>query len=72
METALSPRTNTHASRIERLSLPMLFIVIGLLVILALAGLVTVFVAFPHRGEHIPHAEWLSDAMMKARNKIRQ
>ncbi|MEP6666025.1 MAG: hypothetical protein ABJA81_06215 [Nocardioidaceae bacterium] len=50
----------------------MLFIALGMLICLALAGIVTVFVAFPHRGEHIPHAQWLSDAMMRARNKIRQ
>jgi hypothetical protein len=44
----------------------MLLIALALLVVLALAGLVTAYVAFPHRGEAIPHAEWLSDAMTKS------
>ena len=48
----------------------MLFIWLGLLVTLALAGLVTLYVAFPHRGEDIPHAEWLSDAMSKSNQKV--
>ena len=48
----------------------MLFIWLGLLATLALAGLVTLYVAFPHRGEDIPHAEWLSDAMSKSNQKV--
>lgn len=48
----------------------MLFIWIGLLAILALAGLITLYVAFPHRGADIPHAEWLSDAMAKSNQKV--
>ncbi len=48
----------------------MTFIWLGLLAILALAGLVTLYVAFPHRGEDIPHAEWLSDAMTKSNRKV--
>jgi hypothetical protein len=41
-------------------------IVVFMLVILALAGIVVVYVAFPHRGAHIPGAPWLGDAMGKA------
>ncbi len=48
----------------------MLVISIGLLVILTLAGLVTLYVAYPHRGEDIPHAEWLSDAMSRSNQKV--
>lgn len=48
----------------------MLLVVVGLLVAMALAALVTTFVAYPHRGEPIPHAAWLSDAMKSARDKI--
>lgn len=48
----------------------MWLIVLALLIALVLAGLTTVFAAFPDRGEDIPHARWLSDAMLKARDKI--
>ncbi len=48
----------------------MLLIVIALLFVLALAGLVTAFAAFPHRGRPIPYAGWLSDLMTKARDLI--
>lgn len=48
----------------------MLFIWIGLLLILALAGLITLYVAYPHQGEDIPHAEWLSDAMSRSNQKV--
>ena len=40
-------------------------IVIAMLVIVVLAGLVVVYVAFPHRGEDVPKAPWLGDAMRK-------
>ena len=40
-------------------------LVIAMLVILVLAGLVVLYVAFPHRGEEVPAAPWLGDAMRK-------
>jgi hypothetical protein len=40
-------------------------LVIAMLVILVLAGLVVLYVAFPHRGEEIPAASWLGDVMRK-------
>jgi hypothetical protein len=48
----------------------MLLIGLTLIVVLVLAGLVTAYVAFPSRGQSIPHAAWLSDAMRRARSKI--
>jgi hypothetical protein len=51
-------------------SRPMLLIGLTLIVVLVLAGLITAYVAFPSRGQSIPHATWLSDAMRKARQKI--
>lgn len=42
----------------------------ALLVVLGLAGLVTAFVAFPQRGQSIPHAQWLSDAMVRMRDRL--
>jgi len=43
-----------------------LFIVISMLVIVAVAGLVVAFVAFPHRGEALPGVPWLGEAMSNA------
>jgi hypothetical protein len=48
----------------------MLLICFAMLAILAVAGLVTVFFAFPHRGQEIPHAPRLSEAMTRASNKL--
>jgi hypothetical protein len=45
---------------------PVLLIVIAMLVILAMAALVLVYAAFPHRGESVPGAPWLGDAMERA------
>lgn len=44
----------------------MLFVVIAMLVVLAVAGLVVVYVAYPHRGEEVPAAPWLGEAMTRA------
>ncbi|GAA1163476.1 hypothetical protein [Nocardioides aquiterrae] len=44
----------------------MLFVVIAMLVVLVVAGLVVVYVAYPHRGEEVPAAPWLGDAMTRA------
>jgi hypothetical protein len=43
-----------------------LTIVIVMAAILVLCGLVLTYVAFPHRGEQVPAAPWLGDAMTKA------
>lgn len=49
-------------------------IAFSLLVILAIAGLVVVFVAFPHQGRDvprpIPRAEWLTEMMNKASSRV--
>jgi len=54
--------------------LVMALIAILLLFIMAIAGLVAMFVAYPHRGRQIPrtvpHAEWLDDTMVKASNRV--
>jgi hypothetical protein len=47
-----------------------LAIVVIMAVIVALAGVVVVYVAFPHRGEDIPGAPWLGDAMTRAADAI--
>lgn len=49
----------------------MFVVVLVLLVTMTLAGLVVAYVAFPHQGKEIPHAEWLSGAMVRAADKVR-
>ena len=44
----------------------MLFLILIMVVIVALAALVVTFVAVPHRGEQVPNAPWLGDAMARA------
>ncbi len=44
----------------------MLVVVIAMLVVLAVAGLVVVYVAYPHRGEEVPAAPWLGEALGRA------
>jgi len=43
----------------------MLVLALLMLVILAMAGAVVVYVAYPHRGEEVPGAPWLGDAMKR-------
>ena len=44
----------------------MLFIVVAMFVVLVIAGLVIVYAAYPHRGEEMPRASWLGEAMTRA------
>ncbi len=50
----------------------MFVIAISLLVVLGLAALVAVFVAFPHQGKEIPRAEWLTGAMHRGSDRVVQ
>ncbi len=45
-------------------------IVLAMLVIMVLAGVVVLYVAFPHRGEEMPHTPWVGDAMKKGVSKL--
>lgn len=40
-------------------------VLVAMLVIIALAGLVVLYVAYPHRGEEVPNAPWVGEAMKK-------
>ena len=46
------------------------FIILSMLVVVVVAGLVVTFVAFPHRGEEVPGAPWLGDAMTQAKDAL--
>jgi hypothetical protein len=48
----------------------MLSILLAMLVALVAAGIVVLYVAFPHRGEEMPHAPWVGDAMRKGVEKL--
>ena len=48
----------------------MTLILLMMLGILLVAGVVVVYVAFPHRGEDIPGAPWLGDAMNRAADAV--
>jgi len=43
-----------------------IFVVLAVLVSLAVAAAVVLYVAYPHRGEQVPGVPWLGDAMAKA------
>lgn len=43
----------------------MVWILLLMLVTVVLAGFVLAYVAYPHRGEEMPHAPWLGDAMKR-------
>jgi hypothetical protein len=40
-------------------------VLVALLVIVVLAGTVVVYVAYPHRGEDVPNAPWVGDALRR-------
>lgn len=45
-------------------------IVLAMLVIMVLAGVVVLYVAFPHRGQEMPHTPWVGEAMKKGVNML--
>ena len=40
------------------------------LAIVLLAGLIVLYVAYPHRGEEVPHTPWVGEAMRKGVNRL--
>ena len=48
----------------------MLTILFAMLLVLVLAGAVVAYVAFPHRGQLVPGAPWLGEAMFTARRRL--
>jgi len=47
-----------------------LWIMFAMLGIVALAGLVVLYVAFPYRGERVPKAGWVGDALQKGVERL--
>jgi hypothetical protein len=48
----------------------MLVIALLMLLILVIAGVVVMYVAYPHRGEDVPGAPWLGDAMKRGVDSV--
>jgi hypothetical protein len=48
----------------------MLVLVLLMLAILLVAGAVVVYVAYPHRGEDVPVAPWIGDAMQRGVDSV--
>ena len=48
----------------------MISILLAMLAIVLLAALVVLYVAFPHRGQEVPNAPWVGDAMRKGVNLL--
>ena len=48
----------------------MLWMLLALFLILVVAGLVVLYVAYPHRGEDVPNAPWVGEAMRKGVNLL--
>lgn len=48
----------------------MLSIVLTMLLILAIAGVIVLYVAYPHRGEDVPHTPWVGEALRKGVNSL--
>jgi hypothetical protein len=46
------------------------FTIVVMIVILAVAGAVVLYAAFPHRGEEVPGAPWIGDVMSRAVDKL--
>jgi hypothetical protein len=48
----------------------MWFLVIAMLVALVLAGVVALYVAYPHRGEEVPHVPWVGRLLRKGVDNV--
>ena len=48
----------------------MIPIVLAMLAIMVLAGVVVLYVAFPHRGVDVPNAPWVGDALRKGVDRL--
>ncbi|MFC6288433.1 hypothetical protein ACFP3Q_16085 [Nocardioides sp. GCM10027113] len=48
----------------------MLSVALAMIIVLAVCGLVVTYVAFPHRGEEVPGAPWLGDALSRGVERL--
>jgi hypothetical protein len=45
-------------------------IILAMFGIMLLAGVVVLYVAYPHRGEDVPNAPWVGEVLRKGVNKL--
>jgi len=45
-------------------------IILAMFGIILLAGVVVLYVAYPHRGEEVPNAPWVGEALRKGVSKL--
>ena len=48
----------------------MFIVVVAMVSILGLAGLIVLYVAYPHRGEDIPRARWVGAILQRGRASL--
>lgn len=48
----------------------MLYVVFAMALITVIAGVVVLYVAYPHRGEEMPHTPWVGEAMRKGVDRL--
>ena len=48
----------------------MVVVVLAMLGIVLVAGLVVVYVAYPHRGQDVPNAPWIGGAMRRGVDRL--
>ncbi len=48
----------------------MIAVLLAMLAIVVLAALVVVYVAYPHRGEDVPHTPWVGEIMRKGVHRL--
>jgi hypothetical protein len=48
----------------------MAFITFMLLITLAVAGVIALFVAFTQQGKQVPHSPWLSDRLQRVADRV--
>jgi hypothetical protein len=48
----------------------MIWILLAMLLILLCAGVIVLYVAFPHRGEEMPHTPWVGRLMRRGVRKL--
>jgi hypothetical protein len=47
-----------------------IWILLAMVLIMLMAGLIVLYVAFPHRGEDMPHTPWVGDVMRRGVHRL--
>lgn len=63
--SAATPSAKHQLNNPRESGIHLISILLAMLGIMVLAGIVVVYVAFPHRGEDIPNAPWAGKALRK-------